>query len=91
MWQPPEDGAGVCERCLGLGTVIQTATDQRPRLGGLRGLVQLHRKMHLVSSNHGRRVVPRTEHEFPTSGTTASSQAFGEGSACFQSSGEWER
>ena len=29
----------------------------------------------LVSSNHGRRVVPRTEHEFPTSGTTASSQA----------------
>ena len=35
MCQPPEGGTGVCERCLGLGTVIQTKTDQcRPRLGG---------------------------------------------------------
>ena len=36
MWQPPEGGASVCERCFGLGTAIQTSTDQcRPRLGGL--------------------------------------------------------
>ena len=80
MWQPPGGGAGVCEFCLGLGTSDSDLDGQATQFGRSERscpVAQMDASSDeevLVSSNHGRRVVPRTEHEFPTSGS-ASSQA----------------
>ena len=54
MCQPPEGIAGVCEHCFGLGTAIQTLTNQC-RQSHKDGLLD-----EVVRSNRGRRVVPRT-------------------------------
>ena len=80
MRQPPEGGAGVCDRCLGLGTSIQTSTDKLTHVGRSERSCPVTQvdassdEEGLVSSNHGRRVVPRVPnqwyrtHEFSSSG-----------------------
>ena len=68
MCQPPGDGVGVCDHCLGRGTVIQIWTNQCSRRSGHRGHVQSHKWTHLRQSL-ALFAAGLPEHGFPTSDT----------------------